>query len=144
MLLNLVRERQPTTVVLLLLLALLQMIIDYSPSQKDSESAPLNSQLKPEKELLLPRVNASLLTNLLKLPPLERMSFSSEVPEIEKPKDSSAFTQVKRDLTLPPESEPKEENGKEPEEEDENDDSHYLKLIHRFNISIALKSSISL
>ena len=47
------------------------------------------------------------------------MSFLLEDPEIEKPKDSSVFTPAKRDLTLPPESEPREESGKELEEEDD-------------------------
>jgi hypothetical protein len=52
------------------------------------------------------------------------MFYSSEVPEIEKQKDISVCIPVKRDLTLPPESELKVENGKEQEEED--DVYHYL------------------
>jgi hypothetical protein len=47
------------------------------------------------------------------------MSSSSEVQEIDKLKDISVFIPAKRDLILPPESEPKVENSKEPEEEDE-------------------------
>ena len=47
------------------------------------------------------------------------MSFFLEVPEIEKQKDISVFTQVKEDHILLPESEPKVENSKEPGEEDD-------------------------
>jgi hypothetical protein len=52
------------------------------------------------------------------------MYFSSEVPETEKLKDISVFILVKRILTLLLVSDAKVENGKEPEEED--DDQLYL------------------
>jgi len=54
------------------------------------------------------------------------MSSLLEVLEIEKQKDISVCIQVKEDLTLLQESEPKAENSKELEEEDEND--FYLKI----------------
>jgi hypothetical protein len=57
---------------------------------------------------------------------MERTSFFSEDQEIEKQKDISVFALAKRDLTLLPASEPKVENSKEPEEED--DHNFYLTL----------------
>lgn len=63
------------------------------------------------------------------------MSFSLEVQETEKLKDFSVSIPARRDPTLPPESEPKEENGKEPEEEDDHIFKTYLKQInHIFNL----------
>ena len=47
------------------------------------------------------------------------MSFWFEGQEIEKLKDILVFTQDKRDLILPLESEPKVDISKEPEEEDD-------------------------
>ena len=58
------------------------------------------------------------------------MSSSSEAPEIEKQKDFSVSTLVKRDLTLPLESAPKVENGNVLEEED--DLVAYLNYLFHF------------
>ena len=88
-------------------------------SLKDSESAPLNSLKKLETESKLLEENVLLSINWPKSPQPEKTSSYLEAPEIEKLKDISVFTPVKRDLTLLPESEPKVENGKELEEEDE-------------------------
>ena len=128
MLLSLLRVKLCTTAASSLLLALLQMIIDYSLSPLASEFVPSSSLPKPERESSPQKANASLSINSPRSPPPERTSSSSEAPETEKPKDSSASTPVKRVPTPPPESEPREENGKELEEEDENDDRHYLNL----------------
>ena len=75
--------------------------------------------MKPDKESLPPRDNALLSINWLKLPQLEKMFFFWEVQEIEKLKDISVFTQVKRDPTPPQELDAKVEISKEPEEEDD-------------------------
>ena len=128
MLLSLLRVKLSTTAASSLLLALLQMIIDYSLSPLASEFVPSSSLPKPERESSPQKANASLSINSPRSPPPERTSSSSEVPETEKPKDSSASTPVKRVPTPPPESEPREENGKELEEEDEpQNDLFYFK-----------------
>ena len=80
----------------------------------------------PELESLPQKAAASPSINLLNWPPMARTSFSSEDPEIEKQKDISVFAPVKRDHTLLPASEPKAENSKELEEED--DHNFYLTL----------------
>jgi hypothetical protein len=64
------------------------------------------------------------------------MYFSSEVPETEKLKDISVFILVKRILTLLLVSDAKVENGKEPEEED--DDQLYLNTYLQNKLSILL------
>ncbi len=54
------------------------------------------------------------------MPLQEEMFFFWEAPEIDKPKDISASILVKKVLILLQELETKVENGKEPEEEDDN------------------------
>ena len=96
---------------------------------KDSESAPLNSPMKPGKESLLPKDNAWLSINWLKLLQPAKTYCWSEVPEIEKLRGISVFTQAKEDHTLLPESDLKVDTLKGPEEEDDNNDLFtYLKL----------------
>lgn len=95
------------------------MMSDLLKSLKELEFVPSSSQLVPEKESPKLKVNAWLSINLLKLPQLEKMFSYSEAQETEKLKDISVFTQVKKVLTLLPESDAKDVNGKEPEEEDD-------------------------
>jgi len=102
------------------------MILDFWMFPKDLESVLWSSLLKQDKESLLLKDKPSLLINLPKLLPLERMSSLLEALEIEKQKDISVCIQVKEDLTLLQELEPKVGNSREPEEEDEN--NIYLKI----------------
>ena len=95
------------------------MIQDFSMSQKTYKYVPLNLLRKQEQELKQQEESVSLLINSPKLPQQAKTSSFLEVPGIEKPRDISVYTPVKRDHTLLPESEQKEENGKEQEEEDD-------------------------
>ena len=103
----------------LLLLVQLPMTPDCWLFQRDSELLPWDSPTKPDKESPPPRDNALLSINWPKSPQLGKTSSLSEVQEIEKLKDISVFTQVKRDPTLPQELDAKEDISKEPEEEDD-------------------------
>lgn len=116
---------------LLLLLEPSPMIIDCWIFLKVSEFVLLSSPTLPEPESPNLKDKLSLSTNSPKLHPLERMYFSSEVPETEKLKDISVFILVKRILTLLLVSDAKVENGKEPEEED--DDQLYLNTYLQIN-----------
>jgi len=79
----------------------------------------LDSLVRLELELLLPKEAALLSINWLNLPQLEREFFSLEALETEKLKDISVFTPVKKVLTLPQEFVPKVVNSRELEEEDD-------------------------
>ena len=94
-------------------------MLDFSTSQKDLKLLALSSLKLPERELKLPRENATLLISLPSLHPLERVFFCLEVLETEKLRGILVYTLVRRVPTLLLTSEPRAVNSRELEAEDD-------------------------
>lgn len=102
-----------------LLLELSPMITDSSNSLRASKSALLDSQVLQEAEFLNQEDSAWHSTSSPKLLQLGKMFFCSEAQETDKLRGTSAYTLVRKGLTLPLVSDAKAESGSEPEEEDD-------------------------
>jgi hypothetical protein len=94
-------------------------MLDFSTSQKALKLLDLSSLKLPERELKLPRVNATHSISLPSSHPLERVFFYLEVLETEKLRGILVFTLVKRVPTLLLMSEPRAVNSRELEAEDD-------------------------
>lgn len=129
------KDRPSSTLRSSLLLEQLPTISDSLMSLKDLRSLPWDSLKELERELLLPRDPSTLSISWLNLHPPEKVFSSWEVPEIEKPSVILVFTLVKRVPILLPESEPREENSRELEEEDDAQSIHLILTIsnHSYN-----------
>lgn len=92
---------------------------DFLTFLRDSELSHSDSPRLPETESLKPRAPASLSTNWLRLPPMERMCSFLEAPETARLKGTSVFTLARRDLTLLLVLEARAVNSREPEAEDD-------------------------